>query len=168
MQALDAIAHFDWAAFFKEKLEETHEGAPLAGLDLGGYRLVYRDAPSAFEQSSSTVFGQIDLTHSIGLTVSSDGELSDVLLEGPAFEGGLTVGGKIMAVNDREFDPEGLKRAIRDATAGAPIELLVQKGKHVRTRALSYTGGLRFPHLERIQETRARIDDILRPLGAGD
>jgi predicted metalloprotease with PDZ domain len=164
IEALQVIAPFDWAGFFHDALTQTHEGAPLDGLERGGYRLVYRTSPNPFQAGSEALSGQVDLTHSVGLTVKSNGEVSDVLWGGPAFDARLTVGARIVAVGDRSFDPETLRTAIDEARTSGEIPLLVEKGKHVRRTAISYAAGLRFPHLERVEERRGRLDDILAPV----
>jgi predicted metalloprotease with PDZ domain len=154
---LDGIASFDWQAFFSEQLTQTHERAPLAGLERGGYRLVYRDEPTAFQTSYEAVFGSIDLTHALGLTVTPEGKVTDVLWEGPAFAAELTIGTKIVAVNGRDFSPDQLRQGVGEGT----VTLTVAKGGAMRTVAVEASGGLRFPHLEPIDGARARLDEIL-------
>ena len=162
---LSAIAADDWEGFFDDQLNHNHKGAPLAGLKRGGYRLVYRDQPSDYACSAQTVFGRIDLTHSLGVTLSADGELQDVLWEGPAFAAGLTIGAKLVAVNDRTFTVEALHHAIAAAAEdGPPVTLGITKGRYARMVEIDYRGGLRFPHLERIEGTRDRLGDIFTPL----
>ncbi|HEY0115060.1 MAG TPA: peptidase M61, partial [Allosphingosinicella sp.] len=97
VEALQAIAPYDWVGLFERHLTERHEGAPLAGLKRGGYRLVFRDEPSSFAKSSKTVFGTTDHSFSIGISLDSDGEIKDVLWEGPAYDAGLTTGSSILA-----------------------------------------------------------------------
>jgi hypothetical protein len=54
-----------------------------------------------------------------------------------------------------------LKDAIRGAKAGnQPIELIVEDQDHVRMVKLDYHGGLRYPHLARIDNTDERLDAI--------
>jgi predicted metalloprotease with PDZ domain len=163
-RSLNDIAPFDWRQFFDEQLKDTHERAPLDGIERGGYRLVYRDTPSAFEVGSQAVFGRVDLSHSIGLTLSPEGRISDVLWDGPAFEAGLTAAATIVAVKGRRFDPDTLLRAIADAVDGSAIELTVSKGRHVTPVRIAYHGGLRFPDLEPVAGARDYLGDILRPL----
>lgn len=154
---LDGIASFDWQGFFSEQLTQTHERAPLAGLERGGYRLVYRDVPTAFQTSYEAVFGSIDLTHALGLTVTPEGKVTDVLWEGPAFAAELTIGTKIVAVNGRDFSPDQLRQGVGEGR----VTLTVAKGGAMRTVAVEASGGLRFPHLEPIDGARARLDEIL-------
>ena len=155
--ALAAVAPFDWAGFFTGELTVKRAGTELGGIARGGYRLVYRAEPNPYAVSADAVFGTTTLTFSLGLTVGGDGALSDVLWEGPAFAAGLTVGTRVLAVNATAYDPEVLKAAV---AAAAPVELLVQSGKHVRTVRIDYTGGLRFPHVEPVEGARRRLDEI--------
>jgi len=164
MRALDAIAPFDWTGFFTEQLEGKRTGTQLDGIARGGYRLVYRDEPSAFTVSSDAVFGTTTLSFSIGVTVDSSGALKDVLWDGPAFDAGLTVGSQLLAVNGAAYTSDVLKQVVAASASGEPIELLVKTGKHVRAVPIAYDGGLRYPHLERAGDGRARLDDIYAPL----
>jgi predicted metalloprotease with PDZ domain len=164
IEALAAIAPFDWRSFFADQVEGKHEGAPLAGIERGGYRLVFREEPTSFFSSLEQTGGTINHSFSLGLTLKSSGTITDVLWEGPAFQAGLTVGPSVLAVNGRAFSADSLKQAIRDAGEATPIELVVKNGSEVRTVLLHYHGGLRYPHLERLEGRRARLDEILAPL----
>ena len=44
---LNGIAQFDWAAYLHERVDRVRPRAPLDWIAAGGYRLVYRNAPSA-------------------------------------------------------------------------------------------------------------------------
>ena len=167
MRALDALAPFDWHGFFTEQLEGKREGTQLDGVARGGYRLVYRAEPSAFTISSDAVFGTTNHSFSIGLTLGSGGALKDVLWAGPAFDAGLTVGSQLLAVNGTAYDTDVLKQAIAESGSGAPIELLVKTGAHIRPVPIKYDRGLRYPHLERVTGERTRLDEIYAPILAG-
>ncbi len=162
---LDAIAPYDWAGLFERHLTERHDDAPLGGLERGGYRLAYRGEPSSFTTSSQAVFGTTDHSFSIGISVNSDGEIKDVLWEGPAYDAGVTTGSSIVAIGGRVFDLDLLDEEIAGTARGRPLQFTVKSGKHVRTVTLEYSGGIRHPHLERISGTRPRLDDLLAPLG---
>ena len=164
IQALDQIAPFNWAAFFEEKLHETTDEAPLDGLTRGGYRLVYREEPSEYQANKEAVLGVTNLLFSIGLMLSSDGSISEVLWDGPAFRAGITSGAQIRGVNGRVYSATELKRAIAHAKEGRPIDLIVTVGKRQREVQLDCPGGHRYPHLESIEDARPRLDEILRPL----
>jgi predicted metalloprotease with PDZ domain len=82
---------------------------------------------------------------------------------GPAYQAGLSLGGKLIAVNSLAYDDSGdVKDAItRAVTDKAPIELLVRYGDHFQTARIDYHGGLKYPHLQREPGTPDRLDDIL-------
>lgn len=160
VDALAAIAPFAWRDWFERMLGGTRADAPLAGLDRGGYRLVYRDRPSTYQQAQEQAFGRIDLTHTLSATIGVDGRVGDVLWGGAAFAGGLTAGATIVAVAGRDFSAEGLRSLVR-ASTGETLALLVRRGDAVRSLSVQVPGALRYPHLERIEGVPARLDDIL-------
>jgi predicted metalloprotease with PDZ domain len=134
--------------------------APIGGLARGGYRLVFRGTPNAYAANVDLLQGTLNLVFSVGLIVASDGTLQEVIWESPAFEAGLTAGSKLLGVNGRAYEADGLKRAVVDASRTGQLELTVQSRRHVRTVVVRYSGGLRYPHLEPIEGARRRIDDI--------
>jgi predicted metalloprotease with PDZ domain len=162
VKALNAVLPYDWASFLQTRLHSHGPGAPLDGFTRGGYRLVYTDTPSSFTKASDSRGHHTDLTYSIGMVANSVGTLGRVLWDGPAFKAGLTPGDQILAVNGTEFDGEVLKNAVaRAKTDRNPIELTVKTQNRVWTARVEYHDGLRYPHLERIEGTPARLDDIL-------
>jgi predicted metalloprotease with PDZ domain len=165
VEALNSVQAYDWKTFLRSRLDGHGPGAPLDGVDRGGYRLVYTDTPSEYFTDSETSRKKTDLTYSIGVVIAEEGALSDVLWEGPAFKAGLTVGNQIIAVNGIAFDTEDLKFAIQDSMdSGDAIELLIKDGEHFRTVPIVYRGGLRYPHLERDGSGSAYLDEILAPI----
>jgi predicted metalloprotease with PDZ domain len=167
VKALNAVQPHDWASFLHERLDGHGPGAPLDGLARGGYRLIYRDTETPYLKSAETHRKVADFTYSLGLAVStrdSGGMISEVLWDGPAFKAGLTADGKILAIDGEAFSPERLKQAIKDAaTRQGPITLVVQDKDAVRSVAIDYHGGLRYPALEKIAQGHASLDDILEP-----
>jgi predicted metalloprotease with PDZ domain len=88
-----------------------------------------------------------------------------VLWDSPAFNAGLTIGSQIVAIDNVTYDPDRLKETITDAkTKKRPIQLLIKRGDTYRMVSIPYYGGLRYPHLERIPNTPAMLDDLLAPL----
>ena len=102
----------------------------------------------------------IDLSYSGGLTVSTrDSSVTSVIWDGPAFDAGLTVGSKILAVNGRSFDGDAMKRAIVAATRSKePIRLLVQSGDTFRTLDVDWHGGMRYPRLQPTAGGKGTLD----------
>jgi predicted metalloprotease with PDZ domain len=163
VRTLESVASYDWAAFLNQKLESTGADPPLSGIERGGYRLVYRKAPSAFGLDADRLFDAISLRFSIGLNVAQDGTIKEVLWESPAFDAGLTVGAQIISVNGRAYTADELKQSVVDAESGSVIDFVIKSGSRVRATAIRYHDGLRHPHLEPIPGTRARLAEIYAP-----
>ena len=161
--ALNAVEPFDWAAFLHERIDAAPE-SPLGGVARGGYRLVFKDARSAFQRDAEAHNRNADLLYSIGLSFVESGNVAQVQWDGPAFNQGITVGTQVVAVNGVTYGAEGLRRAITSARSGtAPIELLLKVGDQYRTVTIDYRGGLRYPHLERDTAAADLLGRILAP-----
>jgi predicted metalloprotease with PDZ domain len=163
VHALNGIACFDWQSLFERVLTETHSGAPLGGLERGGYRLSFRDRRNAFTAATEALSGVTDLSFSIGVTTDKNGHIKEVLWDGPAFQQGLTSGSAILAVNDRSFAAELLEEGVAATALGEPLRLIIKTGQRVREVMFDYAGGNRYPHLEPIEADGARLDEILAP-----
>ncbi|MDF3623681.1 M61 family metallopeptidase [Brytella acorum] len=165
VRTLNGVAPYDWAKFLRDRIYSVHPQPPVAGLEQGGYRLVYSDKPNAFMEQAAKNRHQLNLMFSLGMSVTKKGTLGAVHWEGPAYNAGLVAHDEIVAVNGESYTPELLTAAIKDATkpTAAPIELLIRSGAHVRTVKIPYHGGMRYPHLERIPGTPDRLDAIYSP-----
>ena len=161
--ALNAVLPYDWAGFLKQRLDGHGPGAPLDGLARGGYRLVYSEAPSEYEQLNQSRSRILDLTFSLGLSVGRDQVVSDVVWNGPAFKAGLSTADRIVAVNGLSYDTERLRLAIQEGKDGKPIELILENTEHYRTVRIGYRDGLRYPHLEKTGPGPAILDALLAP-----
>ena len=160
--ALNRIQTYDWAAFLRERIDAN--APPLDGLAASGWKLVYTDKPSNYQKTNEADNKTADHAASIGLTVSTkDARITDVRWNGPAFKAGITTSSTLVAVQGREFTPERLEDAIAASANGTPVELLVRNGEIYRTFRIDYRGGLRYPHLERIDGTPDRLGAILAP-----
>lgn len=165
--ALDKVQAYDWAGFLHHILDRTGKGAPLDGLTRSGWKLVYSDTQSDYAKAKNHGRkDQIDnQMFSIGLLLNDKGEISDVLMDGPAYKAGLGAGMKITAVDGVAFSPEVLSQTIAEAkTDKAPISLLVRNQDWFATYQVDYHGGLRYPHLERIEGAPDYLDEILTPI----
>ncbi|MFL5295032.1 MAG: M61 family metallopeptidase [Phenylobacterium sp.] len=161
--ALNAVEPYDWARFLHERIDAVAPKPPLDGLTRGGWRLVYGDTETPYFRSVEGRRKILDLTYSIGLVIGRDTEITSVQWDSPAFKAGLTVGGRLVAVNGVAYDADRLKEAITAAKAGAPLDLLVKTGDHYRTVAIAWKGGLRYPRLERIEGTPDLLSAIYAP-----
>ncbi len=164
VHALNAVQPYDWATFLKTRLEGHGPGAPLDGVTRGGYKLIYTDTPTPFYKENETRRHMVDLSFSIGATLSQDGTLTNVMWDGPTFKAGLTNGARVLAVNGAAYNADRLKAAITAAKGTTtPIELSVRNGDRYFTVHVDYHGGLRYPHLERVAGTPDRLGEILTP-----
>jgi predicted metalloprotease with PDZ domain len=161
VRALNQVQSNDWAAFLHARLEHVSEHAPLDGFARGGYRLVYADTPTEWFKANEKARKITDLTYSGGFVLGKDGEVTDVAWDGPAFNAGLTVGSKLIAVNARALDTDQLKAAIK--ARKSPLSLLVKTGDMYRTIDLKYDGGLRYPKLEKTGSGPSSLDALLTP-----
>lgn len=164
VEALNSVQAYDWATFLHTRLDGHGPGAPLDGIQRGGYKLVFTETPSEFYEGSETSREVTDLTYSVGMIIAAEGVVSAVQWEGPAFNEGLTVGNQIIAIDEVEFDVEHLKRAITDAKQkGTAIDILIKDDDRYRTISIEYRGGLRYPHLVREGSEPAYLDMIFAP-----
>jgi predicted metalloprotease with PDZ domain len=94
----------------------------------------------------------------------SHGGLESVVWDSLAFKAGLTPDMQLQAVNDGKYTPAALREAILAAEKSKdPIKLLLKRGDDFVTISLDYHGGMRYPHLERVESTPDRLDAILAP-----
>jgi predicted metalloprotease with PDZ domain len=169
VQDLNAVVAYDWSKFLHDRIDTINPRADLAGIEQGGYKLVYKDKPNPSERTMASAGGRrgggIDCWYSLGLRISADGSISDVLWNGPADKARLAPGEKVIAVNGQIFSPDALKEAIRAAKGNTePIHLIVQADSQVSNADVDYHGGERYPVLERVEGTPAYLDDITKPL----
>ncbi len=163
---LDGIAPYDWATFLRQRLGATSSEAPKQGFAKGGYRLVYTAEPNSTVRDIEDRTGVVDLSFGPGLSLSRSGEVNGVVWDSPAFNAGLAVGMTVVAVNGTSYSPERIKRAISDNKGGkSPIALLVRSGDKYRNINLDYSGGLVYPHLQKIGEGEGGIDLLLKATG---
>ncbi len=161
--ALNKVEPYDWATFLRQRLEDTNPRAPLDGLKRGGYRLVYKEEPTATAKSNETRLKSIGLSYSLGASFDSSGKITNVMWDGPVYRAGLISGMQVVAVNDIAFDGDKLRAAVKATKTGGPIEFLIKENDRYRRVKIEYNGGLRYPHLERIKNEPARLDQILAP-----
>jgi predicted metalloprotease with PDZ domain len=164
--ALNAVVPYDWRGFLTERLESHTDHTTLDGVEHGGYKLVYSDQPTAFQQAmTARLGGGYDAYFSAGFRINKDMIISDVLMGSPAFKAGLGPQMKLVAVNGHATTPEVIQTALRDAkTTSAPIELLISNSNELGVLKLDYHGGERYPHLEQVSSTPSFLDEIIQPL----
>ncbi len=169
VQDLNAVVLYDWAKFLHDRVDNINPHADLAGIEQGGYKLVFQDKPSATERALSHVRMRRpagpDCWYSLGLRVEDSGNISDVRWNGPGDSARLAPGEKIIAVNGQIFSSDALRAAIRGAKGSTePIHLIVQADSFVNLVDIDYHDGERYPVLERVSGSPDYLDDITKPL----
>jgi predicted metalloprotease with PDZ domain len=162
--SLNAVQAYDWAGYFKQHLQSTSPHAPLGGIERGGWKLAYTPERSGWWRAEEEYRKRVDLTYSLGLKVTEDGNILDVAYDGPARKAGVTPSVKLIAVNGREFSPTVLREAVK-ASAQRPVELLIKNGEFYETHRLEYSGGERYPHLVRDESAPDLLTQVIAPKG---
>lgn len=160
IKTLNDIAPYDWAGFFQKYVDSTTKETPKGGFILGGYKLVYGEEPGAITKAVEGAQKIVDQSFGIGAIVKNDGEISSVIWDSAAFKAGLVTGAKIIAVNGDEYSGDVWKAAIKAKT---PIQIILKQDKYYRTLSLDYSGGLRYPRLEKTGEGEGSLDKLLKP-----
>jgi predicted metalloprotease with PDZ domain len=163
--ALNTVVANDWAGFLRERIESHSPTPPLGGIANGGYELVYKDTPNSWSVMEEQESGSISFWYSLGLAVGAQGVVGDVLVGGISDKAGFGPGMKILAVNGREFTPDLLRSAVRDAKGlQEPIEFIVENTGFFKVIKLDYHEGEKYPALQRVAGTPDRLDDVLKPM----
>lgn len=164
IDTLNAVHPYDWAGFIDMRVDRPSTEAPKAGLDLGGYRLIYGETPNSTTREIEKNLKGIDQSYGVGLAVKNDGEIASVIWDSPAFRAGLALGSKIVAVNGVEYSADAFKSALTAAKdPKKPVELIVKRDKMFTTIKLDYSLGLRYPRLARTGEGEGSLDRLLMP-----
>jgi len=163
--SLNAVAPYDWEGHFNKRLHATGASAPLGGIEAGGWRLTYSAKPSALFKETQTMAKFIGHASSIGVLLSAEGAVRDVVAGSPADLAGLAPKMKLLAVNGRRFSAETLERAIDGSKKTTqPLQLLAENGEFFQTFNVDYHGGLKYPQLERNAARPDLLAAILKPV----
>jgi len=156
---LNGIAPSDWSGFLRERLDGN--GPLIGGLEMAGWKLVYRDTPNEAFKAQETRAKSAMLAYSIGATVTDGGVVGDVIWDSPAFNAGLAPGMTVIAIDGREYKSERLKDAVAGSRdSKAPITLLVKSFDRIMPLSIDYHGGAQYPVLERIAGTPDRLSAL--------
>jgi predicted metalloprotease with PDZ domain len=164
--ALNQVAPSDWRGFFNTRLHALGARGPLGGVEGSGWKLVLTDKKPELQKliEQQPQFGGQDLRYSLGLVLGKDGAVMDVIHDGPAYQGGLGPGMKLVAVNGRGYTAEVMNAALRAGKGGSqPLELLAENTGYFRTYPVQYSGGEKYPQLLRDESKRDLLQQILAP-----
>ncbi|HEY1653636.1 MAG TPA: hypothetical protein VGF86_00825 [Candidatus Tumulicola sp.] len=155
---LGEIEPYDWHAFFEKYVYHPDAHPPTDELGRAGWRLVYTPKPNEFVSSSGAAGW-----YAYGANLSPEGVVRDVRTDSAGWKAGLVPGMSVLAVNGQEYSPDVMEYAVINARhASEPISLIVQQTGWYRTLSLDYHGGIRYPHLERVEG----VPDMLAAIAA--
>ena len=164
---LNQVVAYDWAKFLRERLDSKSAHAPLAGIENGGWKLVYTDQKNSTMEAAEKSGGAMDLSFSIGAIMTKEGDVRDVIPGTPAFASGLGPGMKIIAVNGRKFSKDVMHAALHAGIKDRqPLALLAENGEYFNTYQVDYHGGDKYPHLVRVEGQADLLGDITKPMTA--
>ncbi len=159
VKALNTVHAYDWAGFWRERLDRLRPGAPLEGLQAAGWSLALTSHPSSMHLAHEADDKDLDLHYSLGFYVEDEGAtIGDIVPRSPADLAGASPGSHLIAINGYKWS----KELLHDTLSAPPdstgkIALLVQKDDMYKTLELKYSGGERYPNLSR----RPGTDDLL-------
>jgi len=163
VNTLNQVAAYDWRGFWMERLTNHGPGAPLGGIEGGGWKVVYDETPSEMERAEMGLFHAVDATFSLGLQLQEDGGVGDTIEGSPAAKAGIGPGMKLVAVNGRRYSSDVLREALKAGkNSPEPLELLVENTDYYKTYKLDYHGGEKYPHLVRDESKPDLLADILK------
>ena len=145
------------------RVEKVQAHAPLGGITSGGWKLVYTDKPNAYVKALMAEAKIQDYMFSLGFMLDRTAKVVDVVMGSPAYRAGIAPHMTLIAVNGRKLDSDRLKEAVVGAAKDhKPIALLMENAEFYQTFNLEYTGGLRFPHLERVEGAADVLREIVK------
>jgi predicted metalloprotease with PDZ domain len=163
VNALNQVVPYNWRGFWTDRLTNHGPGAPLGGIDGGGWKLIYNDTPSEMITAAGGMFHFVPAGLALGLSVREDGGITDTIETEVAAKAGIGPGMKIVAVNGRRFSPDILRDAIKAAKgSSATIDLLVENTDYYKTYKLDYHQGEMYPHLARDESKPDLLTEILK------
>lgn len=166
--ALNQIMPYDWAGMLRQRLDSRSAHAPLGGIENGGWKLVYTEQKNATMEASEKVSDQLDLSFSLGLILDKDGNILDAIPGSPAYAAGAGPGMKLIGLNGRKYSKDVARAALQAAEGHAqPIELLVENAEYYKTFKVDYHEGNRYPHLVRNESQPDLLNEVIKPLAAG-
>jgi predicted metalloprotease with PDZ domain len=169
VSALNQVVPYDWAQFLRERLDSKSAHAPLGGITSGGWKLVYTEQKNTTMDAREKSGGTLDLSFSLGLIASKDGDVRDVIPGSPAYAAGLGPGMKLIAVNGRKWSKDNIRAAMRAGVHNQqPLALLAENGEYYNTYPVNYHEGERYPHLVREDGQPNILDDIIKPMTSGN
>ncbi len=164
VKALNEVVAHDWKGFLEKRLTSTDAEPPLDGVKRGGWSLTYGTTAGDLFKTRDTEDKIINLTSSIGLLLSDEGKVTDVIPGKAADKAGIGPGMKLLGINDRRWSSERLHDAVAATKDGKEkLVFLMENQDYFKTVPLDYAEGEKYPQLKRDEDKPDRLSDIFRP-----
>ena len=161
---LNQVTPYDWSHFLRERLDSKSAHAPLGGIENSGWKLVYNNQKNATMEAAEKSGDILDLSFSLGIIVTKEGEIRDVVPGSPAYAAGVAPGMKLMAINNRKWSKDQMRSALRTGVQSQqPLALLAENGEYINTYSVDYHGGEQYPHLVRNEGQADILGEIAKP-----
>ena len=148
--ALNGIALFSWQDYFPVRLSAHDSSYLLDSVKDSGYLLIFDATESDIQAQQEQEDGVLDLSYSIGARIRQNGMVQAVSWNSSAFKAGLVPGMTVKAIDGESFSFDALRRRLQDASADRIRLTVTSEEKDVEEVSFDYRGGLRFPHLHRL------------------
>ncbi len=163
VKTLSEVTPYDWSRFLRERIYTIQPNAPLGGITNGGWKLVYNDTPNIYISGGETTYKFVSAFYSIGALISEDGVVMDINPDLPAAKAGIAPGMKITKIGVEDYSLEELHKAIAATKNNSPLELTAENGNSTATYKINYSGGERYPHLERDTSKPDILSEVVKP-----
>jgi len=162
---LNQVTPYNWAALLRDRLDSKSPHAPLGGIENGGWKLVYSDQKNITMNASEKTSDAVDLSFSLGITLSKDGTITDAIPGSPAYAAGVGPGMKLIAVNGRKYSKDIVRTALKASVSSQqPIALLVENAEYYAVHQVDYHGGDRYPHLVRNEAQPDMLSEMIKSI----
>ena len=163
IKQLQSVAPFDWNGLISRRIESFQQQFDPEVASLLGYSF---EITSEKPKISANTFRQrsgVDLLDSLGLSISSSGEVKNVLLDSPADKAMLAPQQKILAVDDHKWSEQRILNSVKQAVQGEPVKLLVLDHDRIKPVQIQYYRGLVYWNLTRDDSKKDWLPQILTP-----
>ncbi len=163
VQQLSAVLDYDWDGLIARRIESLQIRFDPQVADSLGYAIQFsNERPDIPGTTFRGVMG-LDAYDSLGISISAEGEIRDLLLGSAADKAGLGPGMRMMGVNGFAWSENRFHDAIVMSPTRGDVELLVKNGDSFKTHRVEYSGGPRYMVLVRKPETNDLLAEILQP-----
>ena len=165
VKTLNDVQPYDWRTFFTDRIYKVQPRAPLNGITNGGWRLIYNDQPNTQVLVNEARGKYANFSYSVGALVNAEGVILDINPDLAAAKSGLAPAMKITKINGEDFSIENLHKAVAATkNSNSPVEITAENGNSTATYKLNYSGGEKYPHLERDNVKPDLLSGVAQPI----